>query len=44
MGLTLRNLFWCQYEFLRIQTPIIRSFFNTRGLYFRCGARTQSNW
>jgi len=24
--------------------PVSLSFFNTRGLYFRCAARTQSNW
>jgi len=24
--------------------PVIRSFFNTRDLYFRCGAHTESDW
>jgi len=24
--------------------PVILSFFNTRDLYFRCAAYTQSNW
>jgi len=29
---------------LRIQIPMILSSFNTRVLYFRCAAHTQSNW
>jgi len=24
--------------------PVIFSFFNTRGIYCRCAAHTQSNW
>jgi len=30
--------------FLRIQIPVILSFLNTRDLYCRCAAHTQSNW
>jgi len=30
--------------FLRIQMPVILSFFNTRDLYCRCAAHAQSNW
>jgi len=29
---------------LRIQIPVILTFFNTRDLYSRCAAHTQSNW
>jgi len=32
------------YLFLRIQIPVILSFFNTRVVYFRYAAHTQSNW
>jgi len=30
--------------FLRIQMPVIPSFFNTRDTYCRCAAYAQSNW
>jgi len=29
---------------LRIQMPVIPSFFNTRDIYCRCAADAQSNW
>jgi len=29
---------------MRIQMPVILTFFNTRDLYSRCAAHTQSNW
>jgi len=44
MDLIYQNLFCCQHYFLRIQTPVILSFFNTRDLYLRYAAHTQSNW
>ena len=43
MDLIFRNLFFCQHYFLRIQMPVILTFFNTRDLYSRCVAHTQSN-
>jgi len=38
------NSFVSQHEFLRIQMPVILTFFNTiKDLYSRCAVRTQSN-
>ena len=38
------NSFVSQHEFLRIQMPVILTFFNTiKNLYSRCAVRTQSN-
>jgi len=44
MDLIFRNLFCCQHLFLRIQMPVILSFFITRDLHSKCAAHTQSNW
>ena len=38
------ELVFCQHQFLRIQMPVISTFFNTRDLYSRCAAHTQPNW
>jgi len=44
MELIFRNLIYCQHQFLRIQIPVILTFFNTRDLYSKCAACTQLNW
>jgi len=42
MDLIFPNLFLCQRKFLRIQMPVILSFFNARDLHSRCAAHTQT--
>jgi len=38
-------VFWPTLVFTySIQMPVIFTFFNTRDLYSRCAAHTQSNW
>jgi len=36
-GFNFSNLFFCQI-------PVILTFFNTRDMYSRCAAHTQSTW
>jgi len=43
-GFNFSELVFFQHSFLRIQMPVISTFFNTRDLYSSCAAHTQSNW
>jgi len=37
-------VFFVNTKFVRIQMPVILTLFNTKDLYSRCAAHTQSNW